>query len=531
MPTITINNFGGRLTRVVNGNINSGLAKYSTTHSVDSISNPNQLSWEENPIRIDSTGTSSITGLIMAGKQRIESDLSYMYAIDHNAKLYKIQSNSASNPNVDSASVIGTLTSQSPTFTRGGWIDFFGTTEQIYVGHDKGVTRVNFDGSGEAFIGSTSSIVSSVPRPLKQFLGNLYFGNGNNIGEISSAGVLTNYNKLSPALADNTQVRDLDLVPDGSYMEIVITEAELGDVTSTSPDTGEISYSNSYVAKWNGVDNASTAIYNFKGYTLTSNHIFGSRDFKFGYDLAGAGVFRTAEKVISPTFARSPMPNAAGSAGNLLGWVTPEVAGGFSKSSVFLYGPYDQEFGQSDWFRPLQFAASGDETDIIRVPLAEIVSNLSLGATSNGYTGGVYGNGKMYFSTLENATGSPATAKYKFYKWFLVPTGTGTAASGVYETQTQLFSEQISVKEVRIYTEPLVANNEFDIDLIGSDGNSISNSNITFSVGTNVTAGDDITRYTPDIKPTYALGLRITNSGSVNMVFNKIEIDYEFVES
>ena len=76
-----------------------------------------------------------------------------------------------------------------------------------------------------------------------------------------------------------------------------------------------------------------------------------------------------------------------------------------------------------------------------------------------------------------------------------------------------------------------MASNEFTIALIGSDGGVISNSSYTFTVGTNATAGDDIVRYAPTMNQTYVLGLRITNSGSVNMVFQKVEVDYEVVKS
>ena len=109
-----------------------------------------------------------------------------------------------------------------------------------------------------------------------------------------------------------------------------------------------------------------------------------------------------------------------------------------------------------------------------------------------------------------------------------MPTGLGTAIAGVYETENELFSKKIKVGEIRFYCDPLVTNNSFTVDLIGSDGTSISGSNKTFTVGTNLTAGDDIAFYSPQIEPTYSLGVRITNAGSANMIFNKIEIDYSY---
>ena len=46
-------------------------------------------------------------------------------------------------------------------------------------------------------------------------------------------------------------------------------------------------------------------------------------------------------------------------------------------------------------------------------------------------------------------------------------------------------------------------------------------------MGSNVTSGDDFVWYNPGMTNTYALGVRITNSGSVNWVGTKLEIDYE----
>lgn len=137
MPTLVIDNFAARLTRYDNGNINSGFAKYATC-GVDPFSKPGRLTWLETATRIDSGG-SVITDLIMAGKERVESGISYVYAIGHTGRLYKIQVNDPTtyNPNYDNPVLLATISSGSPTFTRGGSIDFFGATERIYIGHDK----------------------------------------------------------------------------------------------------------------------------------------------------------------------------------------------------------------------------------------------------------------------------------------------------------------------------------------------------------------------------------------------------------
>lgn len=530
MPTLTINNFGGRLTRYVNGDINSGFAKYATAFGYDPFSKPANLTWMETATRVDSGGT-VITDLIIAGKERVESGISYVYAIGHLGRLYKIQVNDPTtyNPNYDNPVLLATISSGSPTFTRGGSMDFFGATERIYIGHDKGVTRIDFSGANETVVGVAGSWTQTVPRPLKQFAGKLYAGNGTKLAEIDSTATVSTYSKLSPEFPINTEIRDTDTSVDGNYLEMVVSRLALPDITSTTEDTTFLSNAESYIFGWNGTDAGYTSFVSFPSFSINASHLFGSRQFTFGYDLAGATVFAPTEKILSLPLAQAPLPNAVGSNGNLIGWVTPErdPVSGVLKSSLFLFGSLDREVTDG-WWRQFNFAATDTETDIVRIPFQLLVSNLVIGSSSNGYAGNVVGNGKMYFSTLE--TSSAPTTDYKLYKFFNIPTTTGTAIGGVYETQTQLFSKKSLVKEVRFYHEPLVANNGWQCDLIGSDGTVITNSTKTFTVGSApVTAGDERSKYNPAIKPVYTLALRVTNTGTKNMTFKKVEIDYQDV--
>lgn len=525
MPILTITNFQGRLTRYEKGDINSGLAKYTTTFGNDPFSEPGNLTWLETATRIDPNET-VITDLIVAGKERVESGISYVYAIGHLGRLYKIQVNdpSTNNPNYDNPVLLATLTSGSPTFKRGGSIEFFGSTERIYIGHDKGVTRINFDGTSETAVSGTWT--QDVPRPVVNFLGKLYHGNGTNISEIDSTATQTFATKLTPAFPVNTQVRDIDLSPDGTYIEIVVSRLALPDITLTTQDTTFLSNSESYSFKWNGIDTGYTAFDVFPAFSMNANHVFGPYKYLWGYDLTGGVLFQNNEKILSVFGTEAPLPNAVGSNGNIVGWFASEYKSNKLQVSLFLYGSLDNEV-QIGWWRQLQQAAQGTETDVLKIPFYLIVSNFGRGGSANGYAGNVFASGKLYFSTLE--TSSAPTTKYKLYKFFPVVTTVGTTIPGVYETQTQLFSEKIAIKEVRVYTKPLVANNEFKIDLIGSDAAVITNSTKTFTVGSTATAGNDLERYAPDINQTYALGVRITNSGTVNMTFKKIEILYEFV--
>lgn len=533
MPTLTVDNFQGRLTRYINGDINSGFSKYTVTFGVDYFNKPGNLTWQETPIQIDSAGD-VITDMIVCGKERVESGISYVYAVGHTGRVYKIQVNDPAtfNPNYDNPVLLATITSGSPTFTRGGFIDFFGATERIYIGHDKGVTRLNFDGTSETAVSGTWT--QTVPRPLKQFLGKLYVGNGTNIAEIDSTATVTSSTKLSPSFPLNTQVRDIDLSVDGNYLHMVVTSLALSDITSTTADSASISNADSYVFKWNGTDNGYTSLDLYSSYSLTGNIMFGSSQYVFGFDTTGSAMFDPVDKAIAPIFTQPPMPNAIGTGSNVVGWMASETYNltsgtvaplGILRASQFIYGIPEREI-PAGWWRQFSMTATSPETDIVRVPFALLVSNFNIGSSSNGYTAGIFGFGKYYFSTLETSAGP--TTKYRFYKWFPVVTTVGTSMSGMYETQTQLFSKKMKVSEVRVYGEPWVTSNSFKIDLIGSDGNPITNGTKTFATSdSTLTVGDDFAWYNPKMKPTYALGLRVTNIGTTNNCIKKVEIDVD----
>lgn len=523
--TLVINNFQGRLTRENIGDINSGLAKYSTTFGNDPFTNPGNLSWLESATQIDSLGA-VVTDLVMASLPRLESGITYVYAIGHTGRLYKIQVNDPTtyNPNYDNPVLLATLTVNSPTFKYGSSIQFYGATEKIYIGHDKGVTSVNFDGSGEAFVGVLGSWTQNVPRPSENFVGITFWGNGNNIAAIDSTGTVSTYAKLSPAFPTGTIVRDLDDSPDGNYLQIVVSRVTPPDLTSATQDTSSLSSSDSYLIYWNGTDTGYTAYNPYNSYSLTSNVSFGPNSYTMGYDLGGAAIYSQGTKVISLPNSIAANFAAMFSTGNLMGFASPENATNFLTAGILLYGQYDFEIPQG-LFRFLRASATGVQTDVVQMPMCEIVSNLFYGSSSAGYAGNQVGSAKLYFSTLE--TSAAPTTKYKLYKFTTFPTGLGTTIGGLYETQTQLFSKKAQIKEVRVYGDPWVTNNSFTIDLIGSAGTPISGGSKTFTVGSNMTAGADFAWYTPtNIAPTYALGVRITNVGTVNSTINKIEIDF-----
>lgn len=528
VKTLVIDNFHGSMTPYLDGDINSGLTNVVEVFGYDPFQKPGNLTWHEDAELIDPDGD-VIQDLILDGKTRVESGITYVYAIGHTGRLYKIQVNDPTtyDPNYDNPVLLATLSAGSPTFTRGGFIDFFGATERIYIGHDKGVTRIDFNGANETAVSGTWT--QTVPRPLKQFLGKLYIGNGTNIAEIDSTATVTSSSKLAPAFPSGTQVRDLDVTTDGNYMQMVVTELALSDITVGTTDTSIISPSNSYVFKWNGTDAGYTAFVTYPSVVLSANNISPNQAYVFGYDYRAGSIYNPENKLLTSSplspFAESPSPNAVFSSGSLIYWANPLPFEGHLENLITMFGTTSEYEVKNGYWSPFSATATSPETDVIRIPYMKLVSNFAQGASSNGYTDQIFGVSKIYFSALE--TSATPTTKYRLYKWSLAPFGLGDALVGaLYQTQNQLFSKKIQVKEVRVYGEPWVANNAFTVDLIGSDGLPITNGSKSFVAGTNLTIGEDYAWYNPAAGSTYSLALRITNDGTVNNTINKVEIDY-----
>lgn len=550
MPgTKIIDDFSGRLTRNNVGDLNSGLAKFATTFGNNPFGDLTNLTWYETPIQIDPNYT-VITDIIMAGRVRLESGITYVYAIGHTGRLYKIQVNNptTSNPDYDTPVLLTTLTINSPTFKYGSSIQFFGSTPHIYVGHDLGVTQVNFDGSGEAFIGTLGSYTANVPRASAQFVSTMFFGNGNNILSIDSSLTVVSYGVFPGALGTGTYVRDIDVSPDGNYLQMVVSTIPPSDLTALSQDTNSLASADSYLFLWNGTDINPTSFSTFSSHILTANQTFGPFSYTFGYDTGGTAVYESQEKILTLPNILSPGFGGTYSSGRMVNFMTMEST--FRQShptqpnlqlSLFNYGVYDEEF-KVGLYRPLRTLLSfgdpgGDKftnDEIRQVPLCLPVSNLLYGQNAGStYTLNQIGSAKIYFSAVGSGSfnGNPAAALYRFD---VFPIGLGTALQGVYETQQEtsfklfhsIVSKKFKITSIRFYVNPLVANNSFLIDLIGSDGNPMNGGSFTFTVGTNCNIGQDYLWYTPQTAGTYSIGVRFTNLGTANWTGVKMELDY-----
>jgi len=525
MPTITINNLGGPLTRRDTGDINSGMARYDTSWGYDPFSKPGKLTWLEQP-------TSILTGnLVTTGKVRDESGLVRVYATDTSNNLYRIRVNDVNDPDVDAPSVISGLSGDN--YARGGGMTFFGATEKIFTGGDNLVQKVNFDGSSPSIIASG---LSAAPRPFTKFLGRVYFGAGENIGEIDSTEVVTTITKLSPGLPAGFFVRDLDVTPDGNYLQIVASQVDVANSggLETNSEVATAANIESFKFYWNGIDEAVSASDSFRGDVLSAGAPFSDKDYTFGYGREGTGIFVGTEKKVSLPNTWNPQTNAVFSASNLVGFGAVEYVpeDTTSHGAIYYYGKHDEET-PNGLFRLLRHDAT-TRTDIAAMPMCLKVSDALFSHGFLNFTNNRAMSGKVYFATNEVGANSSQVTQ-KVHKFFDTFTEEGSVLAGVYETQTQLFSKKQSIKEVRIYTEPLVDGNDFIVDLIGSGGSVMGNGSQRFAVGSvatsngSIATGTDMVHFNPGMIPTYALGIRITNAsvtGVVNWRALKVEVDH-----
>ncbi len=241
------------------------------------------------------------------------------------------------------------------------------------------------------------------------------------------------------------------------------------------------------------------------------------------------------QKLLTLPNNTNPTANSLSPNGTFLTWVSTEGTNLRNPSSVF-NNTYSSVFASLYYFGKLD---EGNPTGLWRMnrispiagnytmqyaPFNQVINNFSF------YGREVWGFGKHYIGTQDSIPDSYTSVVGRMHTFLLNPANYTSPTRGVYETQTQLFSKRIGVSQVRIYCDPTVAGNAFRLDLIGSDGNPVPNGTYTYAFGDVVDPQSGSTsveriNFQGDIKTQYSLGVRITNTGTTQMVIRKIELD------
>ena len=399
---------------------------------------------------------------------------------------------------------------------------------------------INPDGSGEQAVGTQTRYVSNIFKPLKPFAGNLVVGNGNTVALVNSTNTVISsvlntgatllYSSLNPPLGTQEKVLDLDVSPSNDY--VILASAKILQeerLDSTQYDIVQtFSSQEGKISQWNGVDGTVTAATSFPTYLISAIETWFKNMSFFGGDSFGTAFNDGSNKKVSLPNNKPPLPNAVAVNGNFMTWVCPEVDSAQRYLSLYYYGALDEE-NPTGLYRLLRWTSTQSSGMVSKAPLNLLVSNKYTTINSNGTGLITYGWGKHYIGV--NSVNSGGTQNFLLV-FLVTPTGTGTPQLGVYETQTQLFSKRIDIKQIRVYTEPTVAGNGFQIDMIEADGSVMNNGTYSYTF----VAGSDETKlqgslerinFNPTAATGFSLGLRITNTGTTNMTIKKIEVDWE----
>jgi hypothetical protein len=531
--TIPITNFGGRLTRIVNGDLNSGFAKFNPSFGYDPFTKPMNLTWLEKASDI----TGPIANMPLAAATSLSSNNLFVYLIDQSKKLYQIQTTSGSSPTVDSVVGIGSV-ANGTGYLFGASMSFFGSVVGgyasdpfLYVSHDSGLNKIMTNGAAEAtVIAGSNKLYPNSFHALKPFIGKLMIGNGNTVAAVDSTGTAVSsviatgngnyYSEFNPPLVVTDKVQDLDVSVDGNYLLTTSSQIPTERLDAVANDGANTARADSNLYRWNGTDATITSATRIGSFGATAQQTYLGQSMVFADDSFGAVISNGQEKLLTLPNNKSPLPNATDINGNFLTWAAPEVNGSTRYMSLYYYGALDAE-NPKGLYRVLRWATTQSNAQIFQVPLCMLV-NSSYKTLNTSYAITTTGYGKHYIGlTSVNTSGTYQSFLLRF---LITPTGSSTPQLGVYETQTQLFSKRMDMSQIRVYTEPVVAGNGFQIDLIGSDGNPITNGTFTYSFGDPIDKSERI-NFNPSMQSFYALGVRITNTGTTNMTIKKIELD------
>lgn len=503
VQTIVIDRLGGPLTNVRSGPMNSGLAYYQYSYGYNPFLYPGSLVWL--PAATDVT-SGSVTGLILDGTPYN----GFIYAITSVGEVVKM------NPDGTYVSTIVTISTGTPTFTAGGTILFY--NNKFFIGHDKGVTSIATDGTGEAQVGTwdSSHYTQNVYRPLAVFIGTLVVGNttdgtNTNIGIIDTTNTITNYNRLSPSLGAAATIADLDVANDFSYLTISV-----GTTAIAAP----------FIARWNGTDNAATSGIQLPTGSLTAQNNFGDVNSIFMYDAFGAALYEGNQKVLSLFRFLSPTPGATDAFGNILGWGTRSTlnsspSGNKYSSAIAFYGSTEASVPKGLYWinNKLYNDGAGHTQSVDYVPFFAFTQSAFINNTQNTFLFSVQASGGVATTTK---LFSIEVASNPMFGGSNIANDSNSSS---YTTQVETFEKKVGVNEVRVYVDSTSSDSGFNLSLIDATGTAITNGTFSWNAATGPTPNQGRILFDPSIVPTFDLGLKLTPNGTNYMVIRKIEVD------
>lgn len=387
----------------------------------------------------------------------------------------------------------------------------------LYVGADGGVYRASLTAGNQIDIGATwtkltaispGAYITNVPRPVCEFLGKLYFGNGNNIAE-STDGATFTAGKLNPPFPGNYTVRDMAVSPDGSYMLILITDSQGGyQPFAVNPATQVPSPAptNSAIVYWNGSDQGYSSIQFFKGINISSIGVSNQEMILVGTDEEGLGIWDLYGNKIAGL--PNPSDNSA--------FIPPQSQSIDSIGNKYFFQAIS---GSSSY----QFCFDRSDNSLYPISLQTFATTPTLGGVliptqylindSSG-TFSEIGRLKMYWGFNKKLYSQHLHTFYANYSADL---------NAAYQTQFEKLPAKAYVKEVRIFLQPTAANVSFQLAINNFSG-SIPNSTFTYAYSSSV-GPVDVIKWTPSMKAIREIGLQISNLGTVNPLISRIEID------
>lgn len=558
VQTIVINNFSGRLTRIPNGDLNSGFARFESSHGYDPFTKPGQLTWLAKPQSVVGVNHLMMGGLNAPRVISTNDGTTNVYVIGiKNATtgmLYKIATGvGTGGSRIDS--VIGQQ-SVHGNYEWGGDLAFFGVDNKLYFSGSGAIgVAGSVIGLNNVLLNGFSSLISKNTElagdwhPLEEFAGKLIFGNGPSIGAIDATGTIISsiftvntfygnqYSQLNPPLPSDQVVHDLDVTPDNNYLQISASNTYNERIATPPLDRVYTAPGKGAVYGWNGVDNGVTTANNIPAGTATALQTYLQQHVLFMNDFLGAAVSDGVQKLVTLSNSKAPLPNATDTTGNFVVWMAPESGSDNSsrRGALYYFGSLDEQ-NPPGLFRLLKYQSSTVGEIVYQIPYQAIVSNKYVSVNNGLNDNLVTSFGKHYFSafvvsSIAGITSASTAGAAQFMRFEIGGTDDSLPQLGEYQTQCQLFPKRIEIKQIRCYVQPTESGNSFSLDIVDPENNNVQSFTYTYSLGTEDITLLEGTLERINFNPTssegiFGFSIRITNEGTDNMVFRKIEVDY-----